>query len=88
MLIILAGIVLPKLVFRMLNFVAALIATFIILVGSLIQYTPGYGYGGLLMLTLPFSPIILLVLWLVYSSIEAIKTVIGSRRTNQTQTGS
>ncbi|HEY2775005.1 MAG TPA: hypothetical protein VGK20_13240 [Candidatus Binatia bacterium] len=39
--------------------------TVLIVVGSAFIYSPGIGYGGWLLGTLPASPIIYLVVWLV-----------------------
>lgn len=43
-----------------------LLITVLIVVGSAFIYSPGIGYGGWLLGTLPASPIIYLIVWLVF----------------------
>lgn len=49
------------------NWVLALLSTIIIVVGSVFIYSPGFGYAGWLMITLPFSPAIFAALWIAYA---------------------
>lgn len=49
------------------NSVQALLSTIVIVAGSALLYSPAYGYGGWLMLTLPLSPVIFLSLWIAYA---------------------
>ena len=64
---IIAAVIGLKMHLRIWNSVLALFSTIIVVVGSAFLFTPAYGYGGWLMLTLPLSPVIFVSLWAAYS---------------------
>ena len=49
------------------NWLLALLSTITIVIASAFIYSPGYGLGGFLMLTLPFSPVAFVSLWIAYA---------------------
>lgn len=54
------------------NWLLALLSTIIVVVGSAFLYSPGFGYGGWLMITLPFSPVMFVSLWIAYAIIDGL----------------
>lgn len=49
------------------NWVLAFLSTVITVVGFALLYSPGFGYGGWLMIALPLSPVIFISLWIAYA---------------------
>ena len=49
------------------NWLLALLSTLVTVAASLFIYSPGIGYGGWLMITLPLAPVVFVSLWIAYA---------------------
>ncbi|GEM_PF-5722424 len=72
------------------NYIWPLVLAFLYVISAIIAsamiYTPSFGYGGWLMLTLPFSPVLLLYGWLMIKLMtwwSAKTSVIQNPQTHQ-----